>query len=559
MTPQASGFAPTISTARHRVLCVTLLALLALQVLLTSRQMSPAYDEVGKLPAGYVFLKTGRWNIMPEHPPLLHALSALPLLALSPRLDLTDPWLTRQPTNRWNVGLNFLSLNDDDDRLFFWARLSTLLLSLLLGYAVYRWAQELYGGNAALMALLLYAFCPTTIAFSSLTSDDIGLSCFFTLSLYAFWRFLADGTWHHLLWTGLLLGCALASKTSAVILPPLFLILMLLAIWSHSGRRRDDARAPAAAAPWSFPCGAAPLRDRLGRPLAALALIFLMALGILYTTYLFPNDPLFYVRAVLITPRMVPPTHPYYMMGSFSVTGWWYYFPLAYAIKTPIPMLLLIPAALWHWWRQGGRWFRELFLLLPAFAHFIFMAALAPQIGLRFLLPSYPLLFIFVSRTAPLFTQRRAGAVVGIVLAAWYLSTPLRIYPDYLAYFNEFVGGPKHGIEYLDDSNIEWGQHLKRLKRYLDEHKSESVRLIYFTTGRPEYYGIRTPRMRLSDLARPPSPGIYIIGAYDLIRARAYYGIDWLKRYEVIDRIGYSIFVFRVGRHGDEEGPPGSH
>jgi hypothetical protein len=72
------------------------------------------------------------------------------------------------------------------------------------------------------------------------------------------------------------------------------------------------------------------------------------------------------------------------------------------------------------------------------------------------------------------------------------------------------------------------------------------VKLFYFTTDRPEYYGIRAEPTRFADLARTPEPGIYIIGAYDLIRARAYYGIDWLKRYKVVDRVGYSVYVFRV-------------
>lgn len=530
----------------RRSLVAALLALFALQVFLTSRQTSPAYDEPAKLPVGYVFLKTGQWRIMPEHPPLIHALSALPLLALNPRLDLTDPWLTRHPTNPWNVGLNFLSANNNDDTLFFWGRLPVMLLSLLLAYVVYRWARELYGGTASLMALLLYAFCPTTIAFSGLTSDDIGLSFFFTLSLYLLWRFMAEGTWHNLLWTGLLLGCALASKTSAIILLPVFLALMLLAVWGYPRSEAADTASPAPVASVSFLLAGRAVRDRLLLSLGALILIFLMAYGVLYTVYVFPNGPLFYVRAVLLGPHLHPAEYPYYLMGQFRIGGWWYYFLVAYAIKTPIPMLLLIPLAFWHWHRFGKGWFHEVFLLFPALAFIILISALAYPTGIRYLLPSYPLLFIFVSRTASLFTRRMVGRVVGIVLATWYVSTSIRFYPDYLAYFNEFVGGPKHGIEFLDDSNIEWGQHLKRLKRYLDNHKFDRVRVLYFTTGRPEYYGIRAETLQLADLARTPEPGTYIIGAYDLIRARAYYKIDWLTRYQVVDRIGYSVYVFGV-------------
>ncbi len=532
----------------QRALVALLFGLFALQVLLTSLQTSPAYDEVSLLPAGYVFLKTGQWeNLFPHHPPLIGALSALPLLALNPRLDLTDPYLARNPTNPWNVGLNFLRLNNDDDRLFFWGRLPILLLALLLGYFVYRWASELYGGNAGLMALLLYAFCPTIVAFSGFASLDIGFSFFFTLSLYCLWRFMTEGTWHNLLWTGLLLGCAFASRTTAVILPPLFVALVLLAVWWFPGRKQAEVWTPVRAAAVSFPLAVPAARTRLLLSLAALASIFGLAVGVLYTIYLFPADPLFYVRAVLLASHLRPADYPNYLMGQFRQGGWWwYYFPLAYAIKTPIPMLLLIPLALWHWRKHGTGWFHEVFLLLPAASFFLLVSALAYPIGVRYLLPAYPLLFIFVSRTAPLFTRSRVGVAAGVILAAWYLSTPVRFHPDYLAYFNEFVGGPKHGIEYLDDSNIEWGQHLKRLKRYLDEHKFDRVKLAYFTTGRPEYYGIRAERMPLPDLARTPEPGIYIIGAYDLVRARAYYGVEWLKRYEVIDRIGYSIYVFRV-------------
>ena len=280
--------------------------------------------------------------------------------------------------------------------------------------------------------------------------------------------------------------------------------------------------------------------------MSALALMFLTAFGVLYTVYLFPADPLVYVKEVLLRQKVRDPAYLYYLMGQFRAEGWWYYFLVAYAVKTPIPMLLLIPLAVWHWRRHGGGWFNEVFLLLPAVTLFVLVSATAYQVGVRYLLPIYPLLFIFVSRTARVFTRRPVGVAAGIVLAVWYLSTPLRFHPDYLAYFNELVGGPKHGIAYLDDSNIEWGQHLKRLKRYLDDHRFDKVKLAYFTTGRPEHYGIRAEWMRLADLARTPAPGIYIVGDYDLIRARAYYGIDWLKRYEVVDRIGYSIYVFRV-------------
>jgi hypothetical protein len=344
----------------------------------------------------------------------------------------------------------------------------------------------------------------------------------------------------------LLLGCALATKTSAIVLLPVFVGLVLLSTWRVPGSERGDPVGAAPVAGVAFPLAAELVRERLRHSLIALALIVFLASGVLYTAYIFPDDPLAYVRSILVTPNMVPPTYPYYLMGQFRTEGWWYYFLAAFVMKTPLPTLALIPLAFWNWARRGAGWVHEVFLLLPIVAFVILISALAPPIGVRFLLPVYPLLFIFCSGTAPLFTRRLAGVAAGIILAAWYLSTPARIHPDYLAYFNELVGGPKRGIEYLDDSNIEWGQQLKRLKRYLVEHNLDRVKLLYFTTGRPEYYGIRAEPIQLADLAREPEPGVYIIGAYDLVRARAYYKVDWLKRYEVMDRIGYSVYVFRV-------------
>jgi hypothetical protein len=161
-------------------------------------------------------------------------------------------------------------------------------------------------------------------------------------------------------------------------------------------------------------------------------------------------------------------------------------------------------------------------------------------------LPLDPLRFLFVSRTAPLLTRKPAGVGAGSILAAWYLSTPIRIYPDYLAYFNELIGGPRHGIEYLDDANIDWGQNLKRLKRYLDAHQFDRVKLLYVGNGQPDFYGIRVPPMQWAELGRTPEPGIYIISTHGVVRARAFFGIDWLKRHKLVDVIGYSFYVFEV-------------
>src|SRR5438093_3670825 len=109
--PVTAVSGPGVTSTVRRSLVFLLLALFALQVGLTWLQLSPASDEVSILPAGYIFLKTGHWFI-PEHPPLGFVLSALPLLLLNPRFDANDPQFARERPNPWDVGLNFLGLNN---------------------------------------------------------------------------------------------------------------------------------------------------------------------------------------------------------------------------------------------------------------------------------------------------------------------------------------------------------------------------------------------------------------------------------------------------------------
>jgi type I restriction-modification system DNA methylase subunit len=166
-------------------------------------------------------------------------------------------------------------------------------------------------------------------------------------------------------------------------------------------------------------------------------------------------------------------------------------------------------------------------------------------------LPIYPLIFIFVSRLIDFFLyHRRRGYFAGLLLGLWYLIATVSIYPDYLAYFNELVGGPAQGYKYLDDSNLEWGQDLKRLKIYLDQHNISKIKLLYSWNASPDYYGIQWERLSKEDWQEKPSPGIYALNTHALIRGEFFaktQGVhtDWLSRYKPIDRVGYSFYIFK--------------
>jgi hypothetical protein len=148
-----------------------------------------------------------------------------------------------------------------------------------------------------------------------------------------------------------------------------------------------------------------------------------------------------------------------------------------------------------------------------------------------------------------------AGLV--IALLCWYGVSTLRVHPHYLAYFNELTGGPARGHHYLVDSNLDWGQDLKGLARWVAEHRVPRIRLSYFGTADPDYYGI--PHDLLPGTMAPPPLGVVRqVRREDVVAVSAtnLQGVyldpsdrplmERLRRSEPIDNIGYSILIYRA-------------
>ena len=539
-----------------RIAVPILLGVLALQVVLGMRLLNASFDEVTHLPSGYSYLETGRVELNPQHPPLIKLLSAIPLRFIEVRSDF-DPTRVEEPGYEWRFGRKFLQAGNAD-RMLFLGRLPVVLLSLLLAYLVYRWAKELFGIPAGLMALFLYAFSPNLIAHSRLVTMDLGLSCFFVLTLYFLWRFVRAGGRGNLTGAGIGLGLALATKFSAVLLLPAAALLLGLVVFlppreapSREAKRSRRKKAPAGSL-WSRPFNDPSLGRRLKRALAVYLALLVLAALVVYAAYLFPDDPLVYWKGIQKVNADHRAGYMNYLMGEFKEGGWWYYFLVAFAFKTPVPALLLLGLWIALAVRHGmADRLGIAFLILPAVLLTAATSALADNFGIRYLLPVYPLIFVLASQTASFFLARRSRLVMGAVLALWYLGASLWIYPDHLAYFNELAGGPGRGWKYLDDSNIDWGTDLKRLKSYLDEQGTGRIKLAYWATASPDYYRIQHDRVALREFCHEPAPGLYAVSTHMLIRGELLWkaaGLqcDWLNRYEPVGRVGYSFYLFDI-------------
>ncbi|OQA13361.1 MAG: hypothetical protein BWY63_03498 [Chloroflexi bacterium ADurb.Bin360] len=269
--------------------------------------------------------------------------------------------------------------------------------------------------------------------------------------------------------------------------------------------------------------------------------------------------------------------HPTFLLGQVRSQGWWYYFPIAFVLKTPLPILIGAAYGLCRWvylaLRQRRAKPRATLLLTqhpsePAtLAFYIFPIAYAAtslfstvNLGYRHLLPLLPFVIIGVAgswrgshRTRPAGRVRSAGRVAQVSLLLWLIWGTLAVAPDYLAFFNEIAGGPAGGYRALVDSNLDWGQNLWQLRDWMTEHAVDAVFYAHYSPANPEAYGIQAnflpPDPRAGAFTPwQPAPGFYAIGATVL---QGPYAPDpnfyaWFRSREPVARLGHALWIYEV-------------
>lgn len=537
----------------HRICQGLLLSVTLLAPLLIMRHKSVTFDEVTHLPSGYSYWKRRSIQYNQQHPPLVKEICALPLVLMG----VQGP--AEYPENEWTYGQSFLFRpSADASRLVFWGRVPAVLLSVGLAGLVMLWSQKLWGKAAGLLSLCLYAFDPTLTAHSQLITTDVGVGFFSTLYLFSLRTYLARPSRKRLAVTGLLLGLALGSKFSAVVLIPVSAALMLIAArsrksdWPASDWENGKAgTASARSAEIRIPLTPTRLCSRL------LPSIFILTLAstIVWVLYFCPRDPLFYWRGIQSVNQDHPSAAYYYLMGSLKPEGWKLYLLVAWLVKTPLPSLLLLAVATGLFWsgqRKGS--LDEAFLILPALSFFAFYSALGDNIGVRYLIPCFPFFFIFTGRLASrLQAARQVYKLALASLLIWHISEYVAITPDHLSYFNQIAGGAEQGIDWLDNSNVDWGQGLFQLRDFLETSRIEDFAFFYFGTGEPEYYGVRGRRIEDFSFVVRPTYGVVILSAHGIPRARDVlyraFGsgpLNWLLHTKPRAIVGHAYFVYEI-------------
>jgi len=549
------------------------------------RLCAATYDEGAHLPAGYSYLVTGDHRLNPEHPPLVKLIAAAPLLMLGDVVFRTndEAWAAGR---QWELGKRFLYRWNDADRLLFWARLPMVALGACVCAAVFLWTRARFGSAAAFLALLLAALSPDLLAHGRLVTTDVAMALFYFLGVVSFDAVLRRATWGRLGLAGLAAAAAFASKFSAPVLAPVLVALAVVAVFSRE--------------PMTVAFGPSPDILARGWPRARIAAASLLAIGIvawlgIWTAYGFTRPlsadasvraellagtlrddggtrvartalaaerwgllPEAYVRGFLFTYRHGE-GRPTFLLGRLSEQGFPHFFLVTFLLKTPLALILLLFLSAAVAWR--GPLSRDaLVLVLPVAGYLLLTQARGLNIGHRHLLPIYPFLFVAAGRlaarawTVPL--GRRPLQAVVLALAAWYAVGTLRVHPHYLAYFNEIAGGPAGGYHCLVDSSLDWGQDLKGLPAFLASRGVSRVKLSYFGSADPSYYGLDAEMLpgtmspRPSRVTREIRPGdVLAVSATNLqgvyLEPEDRRLMERIRALTPLGDVGHSILVFR--------------
>lgn len=465
---------------------VFLLFVLEFQLLYSVKHESLTFDEGDHIFAGYMSLKHQDFGLNPEHPPLVKMIAAIPLLGM----ELREPQLQNRyfKTEAYLSGRDFV-FGNDHERVIFRARAAASIFALLVALVAFLTAREMFGTGAGFIALVLIVFEPNFLAHGGLVTTDTGAAAALLASIYAFYRYVKSPSWGRVVVLGLAAGLFFIVKHSAVLLPPM-LVLLAATELLRSRDAEDETRLHQAA-----------------RLAGALVIAGIIAVGIMWVCYGFRyaarpggsqlNPPLENTlgnlkprEATAITMmahwkvlpeswlygladvRSVANTWPSYMFGKIYAHGVWFYFPVAFVIKATLTTLIFLALIVYAIATGKLRGWREiLFLSLPPALYFCISMTSNLNIGIRHIL----LVFIFVLVLAggaawSLIRSDRRWVWPIAALILFHVVSSIRAFPtSYIPYANEAWGGPANTYKYLTDSTTDWAQQLKAVKRYVDE------------------------------------------------------------------------------------------
>lgn len=592
-----------LTSARHRV-WLGRAAFLGLTVIGAARIVSSSSahfqtsDEGLHIGCGVLWMNGRHLPACLEQPPLARVAAVLPLYLtgvlparFSRPIPSEDDFETLKDQGIADLRKSFMSAYE---RTLALGRLGILPFFVAASCVVWFWTRRWFGDPAAVAAVFLFQGLPPVLAHAGLVTTDMALAAGVPAALYFTVRWLERPTAGRSTLLGLAIGLAVLAKHSAVPflavgvtligiakvieerherqgprfslrlrLKPMFLIgvVVFTVAWAGYGFSSAPAAVPASRPHKVFRVtgidrmltGKPGVIDALNRAIESPIPLGDLARG---------------ARLVLWHGQT---GHPAFFLGEVRTDGWWHFFPVLIALKTPIPFLILFVIGCAYLRRAGGpvpAW-QKLAPLLGAAGILLVGVASRIDIGLRHILPVYPLLAIVAGvGLQALFSERRYRGLARLgaaSLAIWFVASSVRAHPDYLPYFNELV---RHPEQIVADSDLDWGQDVKRLFAALRELRAEKLSYAclgcaYLRMAGP--YRLPGAPRELEELEpyRPVSGWVAVSEWAFAVRGemerrqsgRDQRAFEWLDSYS-FRRIGRSIRLYQVPATGPGNGVP---
>lgn len=475
--------------------------------------------------------------------------------------------------HEWDISLAMmdrLKNRRDIERLFFYSRLPLIVFPLGCCLLLWWWGRQLFSPTAGLLMALAFSLSPSVLGHGYLFKNDLAASLSFLLFWWRCWAFWRNPRLVNSAWLGAALLFALMSKFSLYVLLPLAPAIVLARYLTLRPVPRKRIAAALAlvlvipyagiVASWQFKVNrpsAQELSAISGDPAVP------SALSAAFRSLRWLPTPPRIRNGIVSLLRSNATDGSVYFRGQILPGGHPLYFLTALALKIPTVLLLLIVTGFGlaisaHLNRLRPA--TDLFWLLPPLIYLTLASFSSLQMGVRLVLPTRAFLVMFTGFTLEWLRRRRAFPIVAPLLFLWLSVRVLPQFPHYISFFNMWAGGPDNGLSWLSDSNLDWGQDLPELARWMGSRPNEQLRLAYFGTDNPFAY---IPDTRMELLAPPwsaelvhgqtrlqPGPGLYAISATLLTghlfapEFRDYF--TFFRQRRPIAKAGYSIFIFQI-------------
>ena len=536
--PEPPKTAAPVLERRWLLLALGLIAIAVVRIAAAYPETSITFDEPAHLACGLQYVAQHVYLYEPQHPPLARAMAALgPYLDGARLLDAPNMILE---------GVAVLYHGGHTGRTLTLARLGILPFFILACLVVYFWARRYFGDPVAVVATGLFTLLPPVLAHAGLATTDMALTACLGAAFLALLVWAEQPSFRHSLLLGAATAMAVLSKFTAL---GFFPVAAVFALAVYLAAERPGGKQLAALA-----------RERAA-PLAVAVLVGALAVWAGYL-FSFGSVPGWSVR--LPAPELFDGIRRAmrhnagegggYLFGQLSPTGWWYFFPAALAVKTPLAFLFLLGGGAWLTIRAGHARVgagRARPLLPWAFCLGILAPAMTSPVnyGIRHVLPVY-MGFSIVAALALVRlaqTSKWFGAAAGALVLWMAVSGAIR-HPDYLAYFNELAGSEPEKV--LVDSDLDWGQDTILLARRLRALGARQVSYIQMNldSDRLQVWPGMPPTRPINPIG--PAEGWTAVGP--TFWKVGQYGLDhrypnlnpWFESLKPVERVGSQLLYY---------------